>query len=438
MSIKEFIEKLDAVHELIRIKKEVDPRFELAAIASKIQKTLNKAIIFEKVKNSRLPVAINIFGTYRRVGIFLECRELDVVRTIDHKLGQMDFVRSLSENRREVTKVTDLGRQLPIVTHYERDAGPYITGGIILAKDPESGVHNLSYHRMQWTEYGELRLHISPGHHLGICFDKAERKGQNLEAVVLLGCSPAVMLAASFGIPYEWDELRVAGSLQGVPVELVSCETVSLNIPKDTGIAIEGEILHHVRKPEGPYGEWMGTYIPVTDNHVFQARTITFSPEPFYYTMLSGSPEDVVLIGMPVAVSIYQNVKRVVPSVTNAACWPFLFYGVVQIKKKAKGEGKKAGLAALGANMDWIKYCIVVDEDVDIYNPQDVLWAVATRCSPERDVVMIPGIPSFSRDPYRTHWGRIIFDATVPHGLEVEHERKRIPLEEMIRLEDYL
>ena len=438
MNLSRFIDELVNCDEMIKIGKEVNPRFELAAVTSKIQKTNNKAILFEKVKGYRSAVATNLFGNYKRVGLFFGCGERDVVRTVGEKLIQTPYVRDSNASGRSKLKVTELGQQIPIITHYEKDAGPYITGGVILAKDPETGIHNLSYHRMQWTDKGELRFRITPGHHLGLYFEKAERNNQNLEAAILIGCPPAAMLAAAFGLPYDWDELQVAGTLQGKPLELMPCETIGLDIPKETGIVIEGEILHHVRKPEGPYGDWMGNYIPVTENHVFRARVITFSRDALYYTILSGSPEDVVLIGMPVAVSMYLNVKKVVPSVLDTACWPFLFYGLVQIEKTVKGQGKKAALAALGTDMEWLKYCIVVDQDVDIYNPADVMWAIATRCSPERDIITIPGIPSFSRDPHRMHWGRVIFDATAPFGLQSEFERKQIPLENQVKLEDYL
>lgn len=231
MNLSEFIEKLTDHQEIIWVRKEVDPRFELAAVVNKIQKTDNKAVLFERVKDSQFPVVTNLFGTYKRVGIFLRCQERDVVRIIGDKLSQIPFVRTSEKNERKTVKVTDLGQQLPIVTHYEKDAGPYITGGVILAKDPETGINNLSYHRMQWTEKGELRFRITPGHHLGLYFDKAEKNNQNLGAVVLIGASPAVMLAAAFGLPCEWDELQVAGTLQGIPLELTPCNTIYLEIP---------------------------------------------------------------------------------------------------------------------------------------------------------------------------------------------------------------
>jgi len=438
MKMDQFVQKLMDHDEIITVQKEVDPRYEIAAVTSKIQKTNNKAIFFERVKGFQIPVLTNLLGTYQRLGIFLGCQERDVVRTVGTRLNEISFIRSLKKPHRKILEGTAIGDHIPIMTYYEKDGGPYITGGILLVKDPETGVHNLSYHRMQWVGNGELRLRMTPGYHLDLAFDKAEKKNENLEAVVLIGASPAVMLAAAFRPPYDVDELKVAGALQGAPLEMTSCETVDLDIPLDTGIAIEGEILHHTRKPEGPYGDWMGNYIPVTENHVFRTRAITLSTNPYYYSILSGSPEDIALIGMPVAVSMYQNVKKVIPSVIDTACWPFLFYGIVQIEKKTEGDAKKAALAALGADLERIKYCIVVDPDVDIYDPQDVLWALAVRCSPERDIIAIPGIPSFSRDPHRMHWGRIILDATAPFGLIDEFERKRIPLEKDIRLEEYL
>lgn len=438
MDINEFFGKLGDNHEIVKVSKEVDPKSELAAVASKIQKTSNLAILFERVKGSQFPVMTNLFGSYKRVGIFLGCREGDVVRALVDKLNQTHLVPASNRGLRESIKVTELGHQLPIVKHHSKDGGPYITGGIILAKDPETGIHNLSYHRMQWTGGGELRFCNTPGQHLSIYLEKAEKENKNLEAVVLLGASPAVMLAAAFRVPYDWNELQVAGTLQGSPLELTLCETIDLEIPADTSIAIEGDILHHMQKPEGPYGDWKGTYIPIKDNSVFQAKTITFVPDASYYTILSFSPEDVVLVGMTVAISMYQNVKKVVPSILDAVCWPFLSYGVIQIEKKAKGQGKKAALAALGANMEWLKFCIVVDRDIDIYNPQDVMWAVATRTYAERDIITIPGVPAISRDPHRMHWGRVIFDATIPFNSETEFERMRTPNEEKIRLEDYL
>jgi len=138
----------------------------------------------------------------------------------------------------------------------------------------------------------------------------------------------------------------------------------------------------------------------VTENHVFRARVITFSRDALYYTILSGSPEDVVLIGMPVAVSMYLNVKKVVPSVLDTACWPFLFYGLVQIEKTVKGKAKRQPCSA-GTDMEWLKYCIVVDQDVDIYQSADVYVGHRHSMLAGTRHHYDSGNPSFSRDPHR-------------------------------------
>jgi UbiD family decarboxylase len=246
------------------------------------------------------------------------------------------------------------------------------------------------------------------------------------------------MLAASTNLPLDWDELGFAGSLQGEPIELIECETVNLKIPVDTEIVIEGEILPGVRKPEGPYGDWLDSYIPITDNHVFRAKAIAMKELPIYYTILTACPEDVILLGLPVASSVYQEIYKSIPTVRDVVCWPSLLQCVVQLEKTAEGQGKQAAMIAFGASLEWIKICTVVDQDVNIYDPSDVSWAIAARCCPERDVIVIPGMPSFRRDPHRTHWGRVAIDATAPFGLESEFERKKIPGEEGIRIEDYI
>jgi UbiD family decarboxylase len=154
--------------------------------------------------------------------------------------------------------------------------------------------------------------------------------------------------------------------------------------------------------------------------------------------MLAGSPEDLILLGCSAALSILKQVQKVVPSVIDVACWPYPLHCIVQIDQQFEGQGKQAALAALGSNMHWIKYCTVVDKDVDIYSPRDVAWAMASRCCPDEDIYVIPDTPSFYGDPRRMHWGRLVMDATAPFDRKKEYERKRIPGETEINLKDYL
>jgi len=439
MDLRSFIRRLEEQGELVRVRREVDPRFEAAAVIHRICKDLDKATFLEKIRGHKIPIVGQVLGSYGRLASCFGFDKRSIIPELGKRWGQKKVrVTDGHQIPRTANSSVDLTKDLPIVTHSERDGGPYITGGVVLAKDPHSEIYNLSYHRMQLIGPKELRVRIGSGHHLEAYFDRAEKEGKNLEVAILIGASPAVMVAGAATIALDSDELELAGALVNEPVAMAKAESVDLLVPCDTEIVIEGELLANVRRPEGPFGDWFENYIPVGENHVFQARTLSFRENPLYYTMLAGSPEDVVLLGFSAALSILKDVQKVVPSVINVACWPYPLHCIVQIDKQFEGQGKQAALAALGSNMHWIKYCTVVDGDVDIYSPRDIAWAMASRCCPDRDIYLIPDTPSFYRDPYRMHWGRLVVDATAPLERKEEYERKRIPGEAEIDLKGYL
>ncbi len=439
MDLRSFIRQLEDRRDLVRVKREVDPRFEAAAVISRIGKDLDKGTLLEAIKGHNIPIAGQLLGSYSRLASYFGLDQKKVIAELGKRWGQRK-VRVVDAHAipRRINASPDLTRDLPIVTHSEKDGGPYITGGVVLAKDPHSDVYNLSYHRMQLIGPRELRVRIGPGHHLGVYYERAEKAGKNLEIAILIGASPAILVAAAAPIALDADEVELAGALMGEPVAVTPAETVNLMVPNDTEIVIEGELLAHEKRPEGPFGDWMENYIPVADNHVFQARAITYRENPIYYTMMAGSPEDVVLIGLSVALSILQDVKKVVPSVIDVACWPYPFHVIIKIDKQFEGQGKQAALAAIGSSMHWVKFVTVVDADVDIYSARDIAWAMGSRCCPDKDIFMIPNVPSFYRDPHRMHWGRLAIDATAPLERKEEYERKRIPGEAEIDLRDYL
>ncbi len=442
MIFRDIIDFLIRSGDLVEFTKEVDPKFELTAIIEKVQKTSNKAVLFSNVKGYKnCRVASNILGNYKRLAtVFnIESGEKEIISKLSERWGLIDTSSVSPANTRKVfTKDFLLKELIPVIHHYEKDAGPYITGGIVIAKDPETSVQNLSYHRLQILDNNELNLRITPGHHLGVYFDKAEKLGKPLEIAVLIGNSPSIMLAASTNLPFDWDELKFAGSLQGSAIELISCETINIQVPVDTEIIIEGEILPGIRRPEGPFGDLLGNYTPVMDNHVIKVNAVTMKESPIHYAILPGNVEDIILLGVPIATTIFKEVKKVIPTVKDVVCWPSLFNCNIQIENTWEGQAKQVALAAFGTNMQWMKYCIVVDTDVNIYDINDISWALASRCSPERDIIVVPNIAGFQRDPYKMQWGRVIIDATIPWGLKEEFERKKIPGIENINIESFL
>ena len=438
-SLREFVRHLDSQQRLIRIRKTVEPKFELAAVLRQVQRTSNLPVLFESVRGTPYPVVSNVCGSFESIGHILGVDTREVVRrwsalTADRTRAAPGRPSPVEPIHYEEVSLPDL----PLITFCEKDAGPYITAGVILAKDPDTGRPNLSYHRMQVIDATELRCRLSTSGDLFRMHAKAEQRGQSLQAAVLIGSSPAVMLAAAATIDPEESELDLAERIAGCRLPLRRCKTVDLEVPDGTEIVIEGELLAGVRRPEGPFGEWMDYYVPVTDNHVFSIRRVTARPDALYYAVMSGSTEEVALSSVPTSGSIYRAVRTWVPTVRDVACWPWLQFCVVQLRKQFEGQPRKAILAAFGAEMNRILYCVAVDEDVDVYDIKDVLWAMATRCRPDRDIFQIPEVPSFARDPHQIHWGRLGIDATAPLAWPAEFERKRVPGDGAIRLEDYL
>lgn len=437
-SLRSSLSFLGEKGELIRITRKVSPKFELAAVIQSVQQTVNKAICFENVEGFNGTIASNLCGSYQNIALMLSSDPHHIASTWAtkcEKFGGFDYYTS-SKSAIEMKKLSL--KELPEIIFHDKDAGPYITGGVVLAKNPETGKINLSFHRVQMTGADELGIRLSPSGHLFAIQKVSEDQGKPLECAILIGNSPLIMLAAATTMSSSESELDLASHLLGKPWPLRSCQTIDLAIPEDTEIVIEGEIVPNLQRMEGPFGEWMGYYVPATPNHVFKVKGVFKGEKAIYYAVLAGSNEEITLTGIPIAGSILKAIKVFVPSVVDVVCWPTIQFCVIKIKKQMEGEEHKALLAALGAELNRILYAIVVDEDVDIYNPSDVIWALSTRCRPDKDIFIIHNVPSFARDPFQRHWGRVGIDATVPLELVKEFERKKISVPGRVRWEDYV
>jgi 4-hydroxybenzoate decarboxylase len=217
------------------------------------------------------------------------------------------------------------------------------------------------------------------------------------------------------------------------------CRTIALDVPARTEIVIEGRILPHLRRPEGPFGEFMGYYVPVGDNHVFEVSAVVARKEAICHALVCGSPEDMRLLELAVATRVYQALLAAnLRGILDVACVPMIMSTVVQIEQHYDGHARQVLLSAMGANHDWSKCVLVVDEDVDIGDFNDVWWAYLTRGRADARALVIPDIPGFYRDPAKDHWGRLGIDATMPYGRKAEFARKRIPGAREIDLADYL
>ena len=216
------------------------------------------------------------------------------------------------------------------------------------------------------------------------------------------------------------------------------CSHINLMVPAETEIVIEGRILAGERRPEGPFGEFVGTYTPVADNPVFEVLGVSWRPEPVFHALLCGSDEETLSLQLKVAAKVFERVSAVLPGVVDVAAQPFPLHTVVKIRQQYEGHARQVLLAAIAAETTWVKACTVVDEDVDIHDMDEVMWAILTRARPDRDVITLDAMPSFYHDPERDHWGRLAIDATAPFARRGEFERKRIPGAGEVDLSQYI
>jgi 4-hydroxybenzoate decarboxylase len=438
--VRDYVGKLLARGEMRVVEREVDPRHELAAVVKASQAESDKPILFRRVRGSAMPVVSNLYGSRARL-----CEMIGA--------GQEGFParwRALAQGLKPSAAEflapgpipPDLrgGRlsDLPQITWAEHDTGPYLTAAVFLAREPDTGVANLSFHRSLMIGDDELRIRLGTTHDLTRYQRKAEERDQALPAAALIGCTPEIFVSAAASLPYETDELSAAAQILGRPVPMRPCRTIDLMVPAETEIVIEGEILPHARAPEGPFAEFKGYYATRGDQHVFRIKHVSWREGAMFHGLLCGSPEDVRLLQEAIAARIYNHVVGQAAGVLDVAVHATLLCTVIKIRQTYAGQARAVALAAIGSHLDYNKAVIVVDEDVNIHDLHDVWWAFLTRGRVDTRTHVIPDVPGFYRDPHRDHWGRLIIDATKPFGREAEFARARIPGEDAIDLAAYL
>lgn len=335
-------------------------------------------------------------------------------------------------------EAVDLTRILPIPTHNEHDSGAYITAGLMICRDPRTGIQNVSIHRLQVSGPRELGALLLPRHTLSY-FSAAEEAGEDLEVAVVIGASPACLLASQAIVPINVDELEIAGALGGAPLDVVRCIGKSIFVPAESEIVIEGRLLANTMRPEGPFGEFPQYYGPRADRHVIEIDAVTTRREPLFHTIVGGGLEHLILGGIPREATILNTMQGMFPSVKNVHLAPggtCRYHLYVQMAPRQPGEAKNVIMAAFAAHYD-IKHVVVVNEDVDIYNAEMVEWAVATRFQADRDLVVLGGTQGSKLDPSTDegYGAKMGMDATVPlDAPEFRFKRISVPGEAEIDL----
>jgi 2,5-furandicarboxylate decarboxylase 1 len=438
--LRSFLSLLDEQHELVRINKLVSTKFELAAVVSKLDG--KQAMLFEKIDKSQFKVVCNVIGTRRRFSLAMrEDNLIDAysLQSNDNisKPAKMSGRAPFYENSSK-----DLG-ELPIVTHFEKDAGPYITSSIVFAKDPEKGTQNSSTHRLLKMDDENMVIRMVEGRHLHKCYCSAIEHGEDLKVAITIGVHPAVSIAAAYQAAYGVDEMLIANSLLDGKLTLSKSHYSQVYIPTYSEIVLEGRILKDKTADEWMV-EMLRTYDFKRKQPIFELDKIRFRNNAIFYDILPGFAEHRLLMGLPVEAKIFHAVKNVVPTTKSV----YLTDGgsnwldaVIQIRKRLEGEPKNALLAAFSSHPS-LKIAIIVDDDIDPRDPIAVEYAISTRCQAERDLIVVQNAKGSSLDPSSDQVNLVTtkmgIDATATLLKPKERfEVARIPGQERISLSDY-
>jgi 2,5-furandicarboxylate decarboxylase 1 len=451
IDLRGFLLMLQSENELVRVKRDVNAQYEIAAVTARLDS--KQAVLFEKVRGSKSKVVCNVIATPRRFYLALGgtsdiADDADVKKNIHARVAEA--LHSLSEPTRtqrgglfEENSSRSL-YDLPIVTHFEKDAGPFITSSIVFSVDQENGKQNQSTHRLLRLDDHHMAIRMVEGRHLHKCFTYARDRGEDLKIAIGIGVHPAVNIAAAYQAAYGVDEMQIANSLLDGKLILSKTSYSQLYVPTHTEIVLEGRILN-----DKTHEEWMVEMLRTYDfkrkQPVFELERIMLRNDAIYHDILPGYAEHRLLMGLPVEAKMYDYIKNVVPTTQSVhlteggSNW---LSAVIQIKKRLEGEPKNALLAAFTAHPS-LKMAIVVDDDINPTDPIAVEYAVATRCQADRDFIIIANAkgssldPSSDQDNLLTTKVGIDASATILKAKE-RFEIAKIPGEEKVNLSDYL
>jgi len=443
-SMRDYLKILEEKKQLMICEKEVDPKFELGAVIKKLNGI--KPVLFKKIKGCDITAVAGICGERSRYAELLNTSNEGIVFSLMEAVANpmpYEVVSSGPVKENIIRRNIDIKRLFPVPTFHEKDSNPFITAGIVVVKDRKTGKSHTSVRRLQVLGGNRMSVLIESPMLLDQYFDM-EKEDEPMEIAVILGYDPIFMVSSQVNSQiYGLDKYEVDSALRGEPLKLVKCETADLLVPAYAEIVIEGFMPPKIREKEGPFGEMAGYYGGGTPQPIMEITAVCHRSNPIFQINFPSSSEHVLPNGLMREMHLYQQVKNIIPTV-KAVHLPTIggcrFHAIVSIRKTSEGDGKSAIIAALASNKD-VKHVVVVDEDVDIFDPADVEWAIATRVQADKDVIIIPGARGSGLEPTHELRGvtaKMGIDATAPFGgLEGKFERTSIPGWERINISDY-
>jgi len=442
VDLRSYLNDLRKKGELLEVEEEVDLRYEITAVFKEVSgEQGGPAVLFKNVQgHPNKSVAGNLLASRKKMALALGCNVDELRDTyIKRRFNSLDPVvwdGPAPVQKNVVDKEPDLLSLLPAPLFHQGDSGQFLTAGVLISRDPLSGEQNIGIHRMQLQGKNFMTVFLS-NPPLADYFKKAEKEGKPLQVAVALGLHPAEMMAAA--VPLKKgikSKVHLAGGLAGRPVPLVKAKVADLMVPALAEIVLEGQLLPGMRKPDGPFGESSGYYFHA-ESPVMEVQAVTFRNEPILSIIPPWGIDAEIIISTFSGAELWQELNRLIPGVLDVAFLPgaLTFQGVIKVAESLPRHEIRR-LIHLALNLDRrLKHVIVVDEDVDIYNPREVLWTLATRFQGSRDLVCLQNMEGYVIDPSAENGEatKIGFDATArPEGPYSDRYKKVALPEEAI------
>jgi UbiD family decarboxylase len=439
--IRSYVDQIKKSGQLSIIKKKVSTKYEIAAITSKIDG--GNAVLFENIKESKLRLVANLVGTRARFAKAICASESTIHNKVISAINQPKRPKIISGSKFMENSSTDL-RDLPIVTHFEKEPGPFITSSIIYAKNPETKEQNSSFHRLMPVDKTHFSIRMVEGRHLHRTFIDAKEHGEDLKIAITVGVHPAISIAGAYQAEWGKDELEIANTLLAGKLTLTKLPNSGLAVPSGAEIVMEGKIL-----ADKTHKEWMvemlRTYDFARQQPVFELKKLYYRNNAIFHDILSGYSEHRLLMGMPIEAKLNRELKKAIPQtkqviMSDGGCnW---LHAVVQISKKKDSDAKKAIEKTLASHRS-LKLVTVVDDDIDPTDAVQVEYAMATRFQADKDLIVIRNVRGSSLDPSSDQknllTAKLGIDATRPLSKRQEgFEVARIPGQEKVSLKKYL
>ena len=438
--LRNYISKIKKNKELQTIKKKVSTKYEVAGITAKVDGS--HAVLFENIKESNFHLVANLVGTRKRFALAVGGTEDNIHEKVISAIKKAKAPRIASSGKFQENSSKNI-LSMPIVTHFEKESGPFITSSIVYVKNPETGKQNSSFHRMMPIDKTHFSIRMVEGRHLHRCFVDAKEHGEDLKIAITVGVHPAISIAGAYQAEWGKDEINIANTLLDGKLTLAKLPFTKLNVPSGSEIVMEGRVLQDKTHPEWMV-EMLQTYDHQRSQPVFELEKMYFRNNPIFHDVLSGYSEHRLLMGMPIESKLNGDLKKAFKqtqqvSMTNGGCnW---LHAVVQIKKRQDSDAKKIIKKTFESHRS-LKQVTVVDEDIDPNSAEAVEYAMATRFQADKDLVILKNVRGSSLDPSsnqkKLQTAKMGIDATRslskrPEGFELA----KIPKINKIKLEKY-